>query len=344
MPDFSQPWLLLLLAMVPLLMWRWLRGHHRGALRYPDTAILAELPEGRRRIARWGGVGMRAVGLLLMIVALAGPRWPDLRTRIATEGIALIMVVDVSGSMAEPDFTWKGERITRLDAVKRTFTLFVADGEGLDGEPLEGRHDDLIGLVTFATRPENSCPLTLSHSALLRILAQEEPRTLPNESQTNIGDAIACGLQRLESAGSRRQVMLLLTDGEHNVPPPALKPRQAAQIAARLGVPIYTIDAGGESAGEATSPDGSAQSAADRANAERILQAVARITAGRSFRAHDSHTLFTVCRDIDRLERQPIQSFQYRRFYEGYAWFGLASLVFLVGVHVFEMTLWQRVP
>jgi hypothetical protein len=187
---------------------------------------------------------LRAAGLVLLIVALAGPRWPDLHTRIATQGIAIVMVVDVSGSMAEADFTWGDERITRLEAAKRAFTLFVAGGEGLDGEHFEGRPDDLIGLVTFATRPESSCPLTLSHSALLRILATQEPRTLPTESQTNIGDAIAWGIQRLESDRSRRKVMILLTDGEHNVPPPALKPRQAAQMAASLGVPIYALDAG----------------------------------------------------------------------------------------------------
>ncbi len=220
----------------------------------------------------------------------------------------------------------------------------MTGGEGPDGEQLEGRPDDLIGLVTFATLPESSCPLTLSHSALLRILAKQEPRTLPTESQTNIGDAIAWGVQRLESEHGRRRVMVLLTDGEHNVPPPALKPRQAAQIAASLGVPIYTIDAGGEPASETADPEGRARSAAERANAEQILHAVAKITKGQSFRAHDGQTLLAVCRDIDQLERQPIPSFQYRRFYEGYPWFGLASLVLLVGVCVLEMTWWQRSP
>jgi Ca-activated chloride channel family protein len=342
MPDFSQPWLLLLAGLVPLLLWRWLRGF-RGALRFPNTAFLMQLPAGRSRIARWGGVGLRAAGLLLLIVALAGPRWPDLRTRVVTEGIAIAMVVDVSGSMAEPDFMWKQERITRLEAVKRAFTLFVTGGEGLDGEHLEGRPDDLTALVTFAARPESTCPLTLSHSALLQILAREEPRTLPTESQTNIGDAIAWGLERLENAGSRRKVMLLLTDGEHNVPPPALKPRQAAQIAAKLGVPIYAIDAGSDS-GETSEGESGGATAADRANAVRSLHAVAKMTGGRYFRAHDSRTLLAVCREIDRLERQPIQSFQYRRYYEGYPWFGLAALIMLMGVRVLEMTLWQRVP
>jgi Ca-activated chloride channel family protein len=138
--------------------------------------------------------------------------------------------------------------------------------------------------------------------------------------------------------------MLLLTDGEHNVPPPALKPRQASQLAAKMVVPIYTIDAGGESPAEVADREGNSGSAADRANAERILQAVAKITGGQCFRARDSQGLINVCRDIDRLERQPIQSFQYRRYYEGYPWFGLAALVLLLGVRVCEMTLWQTVP
>jgi Ca-activated chloride channel family protein len=342
MPHFSQPWLLLLAALVPLLIWRWLWGY-RAALRYSETAMLARLPTGRGRSARWGGVGLRAAGLLLLLLALAGPRWPDSRTRVVTEGIAIAMVVDVSGSMAEPDFTWKAERIPRLEAVKRSFTLFVAGGEGLEGEHLEGRPDDLIALVTFAARPESTCPLTLSHSALLQVLAREEPRSLPTESQTNIGDAIAWGLERLENAGSRRKVMLLLTDGEHNVPPPALKPRQAAQLAAKLSVPIYAIDAGTDS-GEENERDTSAASASDRANGVRSLQAIAKISGGRYFQAHDSQGLLGVCREIDRLERQPIQSFQYRRFYEGYPWIGLASLILLVGLRVMEMTWWQRVP
>jgi Ca-activated chloride channel family protein len=351
MPEFSQPWLLLVTAIVPIVVWRWLK-RSRGALRYPGIGFLAELPAGRVRLARWGGAAMRAAGLVLLIIALAGPRWPDPQTRITTQGIAIVMVVDVSGSMAEPDFRWGSEPVTRLEAAKRAFTLFVAGGEGLDGGHFEGRPDDLIGLVTFATRPENSCPLTLSHSALLRILAKEEPRTLPTESQTNIGDAIAWGMQRLESDQARRKVMMVLTDGEHNVPPPALKPRQAAQFAAGLGVPIYVIDAGPASSRTTQAPEGSVpageegsiQSAADRVNAEQILQGVAKITGGRYFPAHDSQTLVAVCHDIDRLERRPIQSFQYRRYYEGYPWFGAAALVFLLGVYVLEMTLWRRTP
>src|SRR5438132_1023383 len=258
MLTFSQPAFLLLLPMAGLLLWRWYR-RRQSALRYPDTGLLSELPRGRAGLARIVGIGFRTAGLILLILALAGPRWPDRGSRIATEGIAIEMVVDASGSMATADFNWEGQTISRLQAVKKAFRLFVEGGEvpqlrGLtppaqevpaQAAQLEGRPNDLIGLVTFARWPKTACPLTLSHSVLLRLMEAEKPRTIPTESESNIGDAIAWGLVRLEKTKTKRRVMILLSDGEHNVPPPALTPRQAAQLAANLGITIYTIDAGG---------------------------------------------------------------------------------------------------
>src|SRR5258708_6363746 len=101
MPTFAHPVFLLSLLSVPLLVWSWLR-RHRGALRFPDAATLAALPAGRSRIARWGGALMRAAGLTILVLAVAGPRWPDEGTRLDTEGIAIAMVVDVSGNRAAP--------------------------------------------------------------------------------------------------------------------------------------------------------------------------------------------------------------------------------------------------
>jgi Ca-activated chloride channel family protein len=349
MCEFANPLFLLLLPLVPLLMYWWLR-QRRGALRFPDTGLLADLPPGRGRVARWAGAGMRGLGLALLVLALAGPRWPDRGTPIPTQGIALQMLVDVSGSMAERDFDWQGEPLSRLDAVKRAFHLFVAGGEGPGGGHLEGRTDDLVGLVTFATWPESPCPLTLSHSVLLQMLDAERPRTVPTESRTNIGDAIAWGLHRLEGAQTRRKVLVLLSDGEHNVPPPALTPRQAAQLAANQRIPVYTIDAGGEGGAEDgpasdTAAGEDARNRAEvRASAEKALQAVAQMTGGRYFRARDTATLLAVCQEIDRLERAEIKSFQYRRYYEGFGWFGLGAFVFLFGINFLELSWWPRLP
>src|SRR5262245_59044750 len=136
--------------------------------------------------------------------------------------------------------------------------------------------------------------------------------------------------------------MILLSDGEHNVPPPALKPRQAAQLAANLRIPIYVIDAAGDGGGvEGVDHQ---RLAVDAQNSQATLRALAQLTGGRYFPAHDSQSLVSVCGDIDHLERQEIQSFQYRRYQEAYAWFGFAALLLLAGLQFLEMTIWQRVP
>ncbi len=342
LPYFAQPLWLLLVLLLPPLLWWWLR-RRPAALRFSDTRPLTALPHGRSRVAFWGGLALRGLALLLLIVALAGPRWPDPGSRIPTEGIAIVLVVDVSGSMAERDFTWQGVPVRRLDAVKKALRLFVEGGAGVGGERLEGRRNDLLALVTFATMPESVCPLTLSHPVLLQLLDGEEPRTLPEEGRTNIGDAIAWGLHRLRPAAGRRRVMVLLTDGEHNVPPPALKPRQAAQLAGNMSVPIYTIDAGSDAPPK--DGDGAAEtSAADRLSAKKTLQEVARMTKGRYFQADNTQALLDVCGQIDRLERREIESFQYRRYAEWYPWFGLAAFALLLGVQMLDLTRWRRLP
>jgi Ca-activated chloride channel family protein len=340
MPHFTQPSFLLLLLLVPLLVAWWLR--QRGdALRHPDTACLAGLPRGRGDWARWSGALLRGLALALLIVALAGPRWPDRRTRIETEGIAIQMVVDTSGSMAEPDFDWSGAPLSRLDAVRHAFRLFASGGDAGDGTRFEGRPHDLIGLVTFGTRPESPCPLTLSHAVLLRMLDELRPLGVPGESETNISDALVLGLHRLHKAGNRRKVLVLLSDGEHNVPvpPSQLTPRQVAQVAGNLGVRIYTIDAGSDlssSRDETTS--------ANRVEGLRTLTEIAHLTRGKRFSARDTPSLLAVWREIDALERDPILSFQYRRYHEGFPWFGVGSFVLCLLVQALELTVWRRIP
>jgi Ca-activated chloride channel family protein len=336
MPDVAHPWLLLLLPLAPLAAWAWLR-RRRTALRYADVRSLAELPPGRSRRARLGGALLRGGGLAALVLALAGPRWPDPGTRLPAEGVAVMMVLDVSGSMAERDFDWRGNRITRLDAAKRALRLFVQGGDA-DGKQLPGRGGDQVGLVAFALHPEDTCPLTLSHDALLELLDAEEPHGLP-DTGTNVGDAIAWALKRLEAAGDRRQVLVLLSDGEHNVPAPALTPRQAGQLAANRGVPVYTIDAGG------TPPPGApAEDVQAREAGRKALEAVAALTGGKSFAAHDAAGLEGVVAAIDRLERRPVESFQYRRYAEAYPWCAAAALACFAAALGLELTAWRRGP
>jgi Ca-activated chloride channel family protein len=355
MPQFSCPAFLWLALLVPPLFWWALRGR-RAALRHPGAGRLAGLPVGRARLAVWGGAGLRCFGLLLLVLALAGPRWPDLRTRVETDAVAIVMLVDISGSMNELDFNWNGVTITRLEAVKRAFKLFVKGGraveeagDGPDTDTFEGRPTDLIGLVVFSTRPETACPLTLSHSALLRTLNAQRPQT-----ETNVSDAVVTGLHRLQAAGARRKVLLLLSDGEHNIRKrwwqrprgSGWSPRQAAQVAAALNVPIHVIDAGAGS-NVSVAEQGTARDddpAASRKRAVQMMQDIAHITGGRYFSAADTSSLLGACRAIDALERQPVESFQYRRYHEAYPWLGLAALLCWAVVLGLERTLWRRFP
>lgn len=361
MPHFANPAFLWLMLLIPPLLW-WILRRRRSALRHPGVGELMFLPPGRARQARWGPAILRSLALLLLVVAVAGPRWPDLRTRIETEGIAIVMLVDVSGSMAERDFDWRGEPIARLEAVKKVFNLFVAGGDGsspetgggdgTDVSSFRGRPTDQIGLVTFAARPETACPLTLSHSVLLRILQAEQPRSIPGESETNISDAVAMGLHRLRSAGAQRKVLVLLSDGEHNVPQPqsGWTPRQAAQVANGLHIPIYSIDAGGSgiSAKEPIRKEDSADRAASpgetRAQAVRTLEEMAHIAHGQYFQARDTKSLLNACKAIDELERAELLSFQYRRYHEAYPWFALAAFVLFGAALALERTIWRRIP
>ncbi len=345
MPTLTHPWTMAFLAMLPPLAWWWLR-QQRGAVRYPGTTLLGKLPAGCSRRARYGSLLLRCLGLALLITAMAGPRWPDLRSRVPTEGIAIEMVVDVSGSMAERDYQWMGQAISRLDAVKQVFSLFVAGGELPGGGRLEGRASDLLGLVVFGTDAESPCPLTLSHSTLLQMLQAEKPRE-GDAARTNLSDGIVRALLRLRDAKPRRKVIILFSDGEHNIPKEATKsemlPREAAQLAGSLGVVIHTIDAGGTTP-SISEPGVAESSATTRDQGRKTLHELAHITHGEYSEARDTNTLGEVCRRIDGLERDPIESFQYRRYHEAYPWFGLAALACLGGVYFLELTWWRRVP
>lgn len=335
MIDFAHPELAALLPISAILGVWWLR-RRRPALRYSDLRLVAGLPGGGRAVrARWGGAGLRAVAGGLIVLAAANPRTPDLRTRIPADGIAIVLALDVSGSMATPDFgPADGPSVTRLAAAQTTFRRFVEGGPADGGDPFPGRPTDQIGLVTFAAVPRTACPLTLNHSVLLAVLADQTPQTGVNAG-TNVGDALAEALIRLDAAGDKPKVLILLSDGEHNVeggPDGPLTPRQSAQLAANLNVPVYAIDCGGESAED------------QRTAGREVLRAVADMTGGRFFTADSEADLRAVYREIDTLERRPAVTNQYRRYHEYGPWLGSAGVAVLTLLGLLERTRWRRFP
>jgi Ca-activated chloride channel family protein len=338
MLTFAAPVWLWAAMLGPAVAWWWLR-RKQPALRYSDVSLVEGLPRGRAGAARWGGAIGRGLVVTLLAVACAGPRVPDLKSKLQAEGVALALVVDVSGSMATPDPNTPG--VTRLGSAKAAFRLLVTGGTAGDGTVLPGRAEDPIALVTFAAVPDTACPLTLNHSAVLTALDALKPKEAI-DAGTNIGDAIAEGLIRLTAAGGRRKVLILLTDGEHNLardgPDAPLKPRQAAQLAANLGIPIHTVDCGTDP-GPGSDPD----DAVRRVEGRKVLADIAAMTGGMAFRAASGAEMQNVLAEIDRFERTPVEGVVYRRYFELYGWVALATSGVLVMLLLLEATVWRRI-
>lgn len=346
MPGFADPAFLWLLPLAPALGWWW-AVRRRPALRYPDLGLVAGLPGGRGRRAKWVGALLRGSALAALIVAAAGPRTPDERTRLPAEGVAIVLALDVSGSMAETDVAWGSSDppvlISRLDAAKRAFRLFVAGGTAPDGTPLDARPSDPIGLVTFAVLPQTVCPPTLNHSVLLKLADEQQPAA-DLRAGTNVGDAIAEGVLRLDAGGGiRKKVLVVLSDGEHNVSKQGgadpLAPTRAAALAAVLGVKVYTIDAGGR-----PGPDAGDDARKQREAGRETLRAVAAATGGRAFEASNGAELLAAYREIAALEKAPAESFQYRRYHEFYPWAAATAAGLLLAAHLLDRTRWRAVP
>jgi Ca-activated chloride channel family protein len=345
-PEFDQPAWLALLPVVLVVMLNWLR-RSQVAARFPDVSVAEAINTRRGTWARWWGTGLRCLALVALVTALAGPRWPDPGARIPTEGIAILLVVDVSNSMNEVDFSWQDKLIPRIKAMKQAFRLLVAGGVGPGGEQVPGRPHDLIGLVTFTRWPKSSCPLTLSHDALLEILDREETNKGGHDFDTNISDAIAWSLNRLNTTQVKNKVIVLVTDGEQGEIPEVRRPREVAQLAGHFGVPIMVIDPGNDAVAKDNAP-AAELAAQNRRNAKKTMQDVAKMTGGQYYAATDSKSLMEVCDqlsgELDKIERERLDTGRRRRFQEGYAWFGGAAFLLWFLVMGLESTIWRRLP
>jgi Ca-activated chloride channel family protein len=317
--TWGAPWFLLALALVPVVSW-WLR-HRRPRLRFSSSSLLQPAPSLRLSLA-WVPAPLLAIGLALCIVALARPQLPHTQSVTKSEGIDIMLALDTSRSMAEPDFTIGGRRASRLDVAKNVVARFVA-----------GREHDRVGLVVFGEEAFTQVPLTLDHQGLSRFLRQVDIG-MAGERRTAIGDAVAVATRRMAELEAPSKVVILLTDGQSNAG--QLEPDDAAEAAAALGVKVYTIGVGPEAGGRRRSRAGDLDEAA--------LRRIAEITDAHYFRATDEDTLTLVYQTIDELEPTTAEVRELTRYEERYhrwlAW-GLALLV--LGV-LLDSTLLRRIP
>lgn len=303
--SLGSPLALLGLLLVPLVLFFSRHRQRPAAVAYSALHDLTTLPRSVMTRLREALPLLRALVLVLCVVALARPQQGLEATRIYGDGIAIVMVVDISSSMSTPDAVLDGQASSRLELVKQTFRDFV-----------RGREGDLIGMATFARYADSVCPLTLDYDTLLSLLDQVDIVPQAEEDGTAIGEAIALGVERLQDSQAPSRVMILLTDGTNNAG--ATPPLQAAQIAKALGVKIYAIGTGNEYAID-----------------ELALLEIAARTGGRYFHATDDEALHRIYAAIDRLETTATVSEHYRQYAERFAWFLLPAL----GLLLLEMAL-----
>jgi len=321
--DPTSKWLLVLLLVIPLIGWWWRDRKRLTSVRFSSVRPLEHLGTTWTMRARRVLPGLRIAAIALLMVALARPQKPDEQSRIFSEGIAVQLLVDRSGSMQAMDFRLDGSPVDRLTAVRKVVRDFVL-GEG----DLEGRPDDLIGLIVYGTFPDSKCPLTLDHGHLIQALDKTEIAARNEEGQTAIGDAIALGvdhLQGLERQRSRGQlqkikskIMILLTDGESNAG--IIDPLKAAELAATYGIKIYTIGAGTNGMAPFKAMNAFGQEvliSRPVSMDEETLRKIADKTGGKYFRATDTDSLAKVYREIDQLEKSKTEE---KRYFETTEW------------------------
>lgn len=320
--TFANPEFLFLLAIVPILIFWYFRRGGKGAatLRYSNLNLVKVVERvSRRRKYRHLGFILRILALSLLIVCVARPQSSHTEDEILTEGVDIIIALDISSSMRAEDF----KPNNRLEAAKVVAADFI-----------KGRKNDRIGMVVFAAKSFTQCPLTLDYGILLNFLDEVDIGMI--EDGTAIGMAIANAANRLRDSKAKSKIVILLTDGENNRG--QLDPVTAAKVAEAFNIRIYTIGMG--TRGTALRPVddpifGTRYVRVPVRIDEATLKQIAEITNGAYYRATDKETLDNIFREIDQLEKTKIEVKQFTRYKELFA----SLLIFALGAIVLEVTL-----
>jgi Ca-activated chloride channel family protein len=330
MPQLANPWYLLLLALIPLLIWRYVRCIRRGqgSLRFASTLVLEGIRPSWTVYARYVLFGISMFSLGLAIIALARPQKGTESEEILTEGIDIVIALDASGSMKAEDF----EPRNRFYVAKTVIGKFI-----------EGLRHDRVGLVVFAAKAYTRCPLTLDYGVLLNVL--ENTKLGEIEDGTAIGNALATCLNRLRESKAKSKVVILVTDGVNNRG--EIQPIDAAEIAKTFGIKIYTIGVG--SSGTARIPVDDPVYGRTYVNMqvdidEKSLEKIAQITGGLYYRATDRPSLERIFQDIGKLEKTKIEVKTYTHYNERYHDFLIPSLILVFICTLLGHTRLAKIP
>ena len=313
--TFANKGFLFLLLLIPALSaWYYFRQKYRESeVRFSSLTPFSEVSSTRKERARHLPFILRMAALTLLIFALARPQSTSHGENVYSEGIDIVLALDISGSMLAEDF-----HPNRIEAAKAVAQEFI-----------NGRTNDRIGLVIFSSESFTQCPLTVDYAVLKNLLKPVKPGMI--EDGTAIGLGIANAVNRLKDSKSKSKVIILLTDGVNNRG--EIDPTTAAQIAASYGIRVYTVGMGtiGEAPYPAQTPFGIRYQMMPVDLDENALTKIAEMTDGKYFRATDNATLEKIYKEIDRLEKTRIEVRSYRRFTElFYSYVGLALFLLMV--------------
>jgi Ca-activated chloride channel homolog len=330
MLHFANPKLLLLLLVIPLLVWRYLRRlrQGQGSLRFASTLAFEGMRPSWTVRAQHVLFAVSMLALTLTITALARPQKGTQAEDVLTEGVDIVIALDSSGSMAAEDF----EPRNRFYVAKIVAGKFV-----------EGLRHDRAGLVVFAAKALTRCPLTVDYGALQNVLNATELGII--EDGTAIGNALATCLNRLRDSKAKSKVIVLVTDGVNNRG--EIQPIDAAEISKTLGVKIYTIGVG--STGMARMPIndpvyGKVYADVQVEIDEDSLKRIASITGGLYYHATDRPSLEKIFQDIGRLEKTEIEVKSYTHYSERFAEFLLPALALVLIGTIASFTRFSKVP
>jgi Ca-activated chloride channel family protein len=327
---FEDAWVLLLGAgVIPIVLLALGRRRH-GSLKYPTFQFLRQLEPVSSRI-QYVPLALRSVAILLLVFALARPQLGNKSTEMLNEGVDIILALDTSGTMEALDFVSKGQRVSRLEAVKSVVNEFIS-----------GRDSDRIGMIVFGTNAFLQCPPTLDHGVLLDFLKRIEIGVAGE--YTAIGSAIALSASRLKDLPGKEKVVILLTDGINNRG--NISPQTAARIAKSLGIKVYTIGVGtkGKAPFLVHTVLGDQLEYEYVPLDEETLKNVAKETGAEYFRATDTEALEAIYKQIDKMEKVEVKVKEYTEYFELYPWFIFPALALVAIELVLRNTVCRQIP
>ncbi|MEY4789316.1 MAG: hypothetical protein RLZ61_1534 [Planctomycetota bacterium] len=338
------------LILLPVMVIPWFNfSKNARAMPFPGCSLFQNAPLTKTKKKRVSEISL-TLCLFFLILGLAQPSKISNRSPVKIEGLAVELVLDISGSMAESLTSESGQVISRLSLAKENIRTFLQGNNSKDHpnslkHNYEGRAGDFIGLVAFASRAQLLVPLTLDHSAFLSVLDKLEPKKVPGSSETNISDALVLAIDKLQSLPDQRKLILLLTDGEQNVVAPfsGLNPIDLATLAAKLNIAIYTLDVGYPAGDKLFEDTASVEEKEKRRQAQEGLRQLAQMTNGLVLNASDEKSMAEAFQKIGHLEQQSRLSLYSKPSQNFYPWCFFACLLFC-GLGIFSpASRWQRV-